>query len=408
MPVELPSPNLRNQSAPVLDDDRRVAERLDVVDQRRALVEALVGGEGRLQARVAALALERVEQAGLLAADVGALAAVHDQVERVVGAEDALAQVALLVGLGDGRVEDVRLQLVLAADEDEALVRAGRDRADDAALDQQVRVLLHQQPVLEGARLGLVGVAAEVLVHRALGDEATPSCPSRSRRRRGRAGPSPRARSSTVSGVISSSALRSDAVAAEALVDGDRVEAGLVDVGEQQARLGHSLLLLVGSGATLVPGSSGSGGIGRRVRAARPPRGRRAPGGPPRCRRPGGRPAPRRPRPLGARRRGQLVAGSDRPRPGNGSRPSFSAPTSSAASSSVERADVAAVDRRHRRHVAGAQALELAQLDVLEALLARLRARSPRRPPWRCAGGRRRWCRRTRSGRRPGWVRSMS
>ena len=63
----------------VLDDDRRVAERLDVVDQRRALVEALVGGERRLEARVAALALERVEQAGLLAADVGALAAVDDQ-----------------------------------------------------------------------------------------------------------------------------------------------------------------------------------------------------------------------------------------------------------------------------------------------------------------------------------------
>src|SRR6185312_7360741 len=35
-------------------------ERLDVVDERRALVEALVGGERRLEARVAALALERV------------------------------------------------------------------------------------------------------------------------------------------------------------------------------------------------------------------------------------------------------------------------------------------------------------------------------------------------------------
>ena len=46
----------------LLDDQRHVAERLDVVDQRRPLVEALVGGERRLQPRVAALALERVEQ----------------------------------------------------------------------------------------------------------------------------------------------------------------------------------------------------------------------------------------------------------------------------------------------------------------------------------------------------------
>ena len=80
----------------LLDDQRDVAERLDVVDQRRPLVEALVRGERGLQARVAALALERVEQRRLLAADVGALAAVHPQLEREVRAEDALADVALL------------------------------------------------------------------------------------------------------------------------------------------------------------------------------------------------------------------------------------------------------------------------------------------------------------------------
>ena len=57
----------------LLDDQRRVRERLDVVDQRRALVEALVRRERRLQPRVAALALEAVEQRRLLAADVGAL-----------------------------------------------------------------------------------------------------------------------------------------------------------------------------------------------------------------------------------------------------------------------------------------------------------------------------------------------
>src|SRR3712207_7913228 len=39
------------------------------------------------------------------------------------------------------------------------------------ALDEQMRVLLHQLAVLEGPGLGLVGVADEVLVHLALGDE---------------------------------------------------------------------------------------------------------------------------------------------------------------------------------------------------------------------------------------------
>ena len=163
--------DLRVLRAAHLEHDRDVHQRLDVVDQRRALVEALDRRERRLQARVAALALQRVQQRGLLAADVGAGAAVHDEVERVVGAEDLLADVALLAGLGERGVEHVGLVGVLAADEDERLVGADRVGADDDPLDQLVRVLLHQLAVLERARLGLVGVAHEVLVHRPLGDE---------------------------------------------------------------------------------------------------------------------------------------------------------------------------------------------------------------------------------------------
>ena len=69
------------------------------------------------------------------------------------------------------RVEHVGLQHVLAADVDERAVGARRVGGDHDPLDQHVRVLLHQFAVLEGARLGLVGVAHEVLVHRALRQE---------------------------------------------------------------------------------------------------------------------------------------------------------------------------------------------------------------------------------------------
>src|SRR3954471_19526888 len=102
-----------------LNDQRHVRERLDVVDQRRPLVEALDRRERRLQARVAALALERVEQRRLLAADVRARAAVHDPLERVARAEDAVTEKAALVCLAHGLLEDLGLQLVLAADVDE-------------------------------------------------------------------------------------------------------------------------------------------------------------------------------------------------------------------------------------------------------------------------------------------------
>jgi hypothetical protein len=54
-----------------------VAERLDVVDDRRALVEAEDRREiRRLDPRIGPLALERLDEPGLLAADVGAGAAV--------------------------------------------------------------------------------------------------------------------------------------------------------------------------------------------------------------------------------------------------------------------------------------------------------------------------------------------
>ena len=169
------------------DDVRHGRERLNVVDQRRTVVEALDRRERRLQPRVAALALERVEQPGLLAADVGAGAAVQDKLEKVARAGDVAADVARLERLGDRRLENVGLVGVLAADVDEGAMDLGRPGRDHDPLDQHVRALLHQLAVLERARLGLVGVADEVLLHVAAWQEATPSGPSGSRRRRGRA-----------------------------------------------------------------------------------------------------------------------------------------------------------------------------------------------------------------------------
>jgi hypothetical protein len=98
-----------------LEDDRERREGLDVVDERRRGVEAGDGREGGLQARLAALALEALQQPGLLAADVRPGAAVEGDVERLAGAERVRPEVARLVGLGERVVEDPGLVLVLAA-----------------------------------------------------------------------------------------------------------------------------------------------------------------------------------------------------------------------------------------------------------------------------------------------------
>ncbi len=94
-----------------------------------------------------------------------------DQLEVAVAAEDVRPQVARLIRFGDRGVEDVGLLVVLAADEDEGVAGVGGEGGDRDPLDQLVRVALHQLAVLEGAGLGLIRVAAEVLGHLAAGQE---------------------------------------------------------------------------------------------------------------------------------------------------------------------------------------------------------------------------------------------
>ena len=218
----------------------RVGEGLDVVDQRRPVVEALNRGERRLQARVAALALQRVEQRGLLAADVGAGAPVDDQLDLLTGAEHVLPEEARLVGLVHRRLEDVGLEVVLAADVDEAAVGTGGARRDCDSLDQLVRVLLDQLAVLEGSRFGLVGVAAEVLVHVAARQEGG----LLAHREAGAAAAAKARVLELLQDLLRRHLLEGlldRSVAAELAVGVDRGEVGLVDLAEEQTRLlgGH-------------------------------------------------------------------------------------------------------------------------------------------------------------------------
>src|SRR3546814_17185631 len=59
----------------------------------------------RLEARLALLALEAFEHRGLFAADIGARAAMDEDVEIIARAARVLAAEALAIGLGDGGKE---------------------------------------------------------------------------------------------------------------------------------------------------------------------------------------------------------------------------------------------------------------------------------------------------------------
>src|SRR5690606_30645410 len=101
-------------------DDR---DGLDVVDRGRPAVHADRGRKRRLEARLAHLAFEALEQRGLLAADVGAGTPVQTDLEVGARAAGVAADQARVVRLVDRRLQDLRLTHVLAADVDVAVGR---------------------------------------------------------------------------------------------------------------------------------------------------------------------------------------------------------------------------------------------------------------------------------------------
>ena len=146
---------------PAAQDRRRGGDRLHVVHRRRAAIEADIGGKRRLQPRHALLALERLQQPGLLAADIGAGAMMDVEIERPA-VNVVLADQPRLIGLIDCGLQALALQEVFAAHIDVAGVGAHRERGEQAALDQRMRVVAHDLAVLAGARLRFVSVDHEI------------------------------------------------------------------------------------------------------------------------------------------------------------------------------------------------------------------------------------------------------
>ena len=146
------------------DGDRGVG--LDVVHVGGAapVAAADVGGEGRLRRGLAALALHRVDEGRLLAADERAGAELDLDVEAEVRAEDVLAEQAARARLVDRHLEAGDRERILRADVDEALLGADRVGADRHRLDDAGGVALHDRAVHERARVAFVGVADDVLL----------------------------------------------------------------------------------------------------------------------------------------------------------------------------------------------------------------------------------------------------
>ena len=165
VPRERPTPSSPYACAAVGQDHRHGAERQHVVDDGRLAEQAVERGDRRLGPDHAALALEALQHRGLLAADVGAGADPHVQVEAQVASRGRSrpSQPWRVGDLDRGPQRGDRVR-VLRADVDVALARRRpRGRRSSMPSISGERVALDQHPVGERAAVALVGVAADEL-----------------------------------------------------------------------------------------------------------------------------------------------------------------------------------------------------------------------------------------------------
>src|SRR5579883_2255991 len=148
--------------AAVAEDHRNGRKCLAVVENGGRLKRANDSREGRFQSRHTALAFERFEQRGFFAAFVGARTGVRVKIEIPARAEDVLAEIAALVGFGDGAIDDIDQIPIFAADENVAFVGLDGPAGNHHTFNQLMRIVLHQQPILAGAGLALVRVTDDV------------------------------------------------------------------------------------------------------------------------------------------------------------------------------------------------------------------------------------------------------
>ena len=156
--------NLVEPIGTLVDDDRNVCERLNIVDDGRAIPKTLDGRERRTGLGHAAVAFDRLEKSSLFAADECAGAEAKLDVEVVIGTENLFAEETVLASLLNGELETVNGERIFRADVDVALVGSDGVTGDDHRFENGVGVAFESGAVHVRAGVALVCVTDHVLL----------------------------------------------------------------------------------------------------------------------------------------------------------------------------------------------------------------------------------------------------
>ena len=147
---------------PIFHNGRNGRERLTVIDNRRATIQTDRCRKWRLQTRVAAPALQRLHQRALFTTDIRARPSMHNHIQRKTAAQNVLPDIAGSIGFLNGAFHLPPCQCQFAAHINKGRRNTAGIAGDNHALNQLMRVLLHNHAVFEGSRLALVRIAAQV------------------------------------------------------------------------------------------------------------------------------------------------------------------------------------------------------------------------------------------------------
>ena len=157
---------------PPVKDCRGMGVGLHVVDERRAAEEPDLPGKGWLVAGFAAPVFEAFEERGFLPEDVAAGRNEDLDVEAEVGPQYRRTEGPVFTGLLESGFEGIALRPVFVPDEDPTSPGVEFMGGERHPFDDEVRKIVQDFAVLEGAGLAFVGIANHVTtVGRCLGDE---------------------------------------------------------------------------------------------------------------------------------------------------------------------------------------------------------------------------------------------
>src|SRR3984957_31161 len=135
---------------------------LNIVDSGRTAINADVGREWRLQARLAFLALEALQQCRLFAANISA-GAVMDVAVEIPAVNIVPADERRLIGFIDSRLKPLALADEFPTHLDVASMGVHREAGNQATFDEEMRIIPHDVAVLAGTWLRFVGVDDEIV-----------------------------------------------------------------------------------------------------------------------------------------------------------------------------------------------------------------------------------------------------